>query len=322
MRCSACRLALDSHVLYCGYCGRRTRVRHDSQNGRIIDDAYRIDATIARGGFGVVYRATALRSGLSVALKVLHADLAADPTVRARFARESCALAKLRSPHTVLTLHRGETRDGTLYIVMELLDGESLESRLERLGRLPWRAALDVLRAICRSVAEAHACGIVHRDLKPANIHLGANDFVKVLDFGIAKVLPWSGIDNFELTAVGETLGTLEYMAPELLVAGECDARTDVYSLGVLGYEMLTSRLPFEGCTGAAALVTAAFMQTPPPVSASCLIPTEVDRMIGRCLDRDANRRYSTIVELASAIDRILHCTTPSLTMPLQWRIP
>src|SRR6266545_3133193 len=170
MRCSACLFAVEKDALSCGSCGRRTRVRHDSRNGSVIDDAYRLDAPIARGAFGSVYRATHLPSGTPVALKILHADLADDPRLRGRFAREGKALAKLRSRHTVVTFHRGETRDGTLYIVMELLEGESLRDRLQRVVCVSWCDALAIVRDICRSVAEAHACGIVHRDLKPANV--------------------------------------------------------------------------------------------------------------------------------------------------------
>ena len=318
MRCT-CGLEVHRDAVYCGYCGRRTRRRHDLRVGTVIDGAYRIEATIARGGFGVVYRAIAVRTGLTVAIKILHADMAADETVRARFARESRALAKLRSPHTVLTLHRGETQDGTLYIVMELLDGESLESRVARVGKLAWRPALDVLRAVCRSLAEAHACGIIHRDLKPANIHLGANELVKVLDFGVAKLMPWTG-DNVEITIVGEVPGTLEYMAPELLLGAACDPRTDIYSFGVVAYELLTGNVPFPGCATPTALLAAALTQPIEPVSMSSLVPTEVDRLVARCLDSDPARRYASIVEIASAIDRIMHGPSAGLAMPLASR--
>jgi eukaryotic-like serine/threonine-protein kinase len=317
MRCSQCKSGLDAVALYCGHCGRRTRVRRDSRPGSVIDDTYRIEATLARGGFGSVYRATHLRSGTPVAIKVLHADLAGDPTLRARFARESKALAKLRSPHTVVTFQRGETTDGTLYIVMELLEGESLLERLRRRGRVSWRDSLTMMRAVCRSLAEAHACGIIHRDLKPANIHLGTDDFVKVLDFGVAKSMPWSGIDNVDLTAVGETVGTLEYMAPELLLDGSCDARTDLYSIGVVTYELVTGSLPFGDCKSAAALVAAAVTQSAPPLSASCLVPVELDRLVARCLEHEPARRYKSIVELASAIDRILHSPRAVPVLPL-----
>jgi eukaryotic-like serine/threonine-protein kinase len=303
MRCSSCKLPIDAHALYCGNCGARTRVRHDSQNGTVIDDVYRIDERIARGGCGSVYRATHLASGTPIALKILHADLAADPTVRARFARETRCLAKLRSRHTVVTFHRGESPDGTLYIAMELLRGETARDRLRRCGCLPWLDVLAILRAVCRSLAEAHACGIVHRDLSPANIHIGEDEVVKVLDFGVAKLMPWSGIDSFELTMVGEVIGTLDYMAPELLLGGECDARTDIYSLGVVAYELISGVLPFAGASTAASIVTAVLTEAPPPLT---MVPADVDAFVARCLDRDASRRFPSVVAVASAIDRIV----------------
>jgi serine/threonine-protein kinase len=303
MRCSVCKLPLDTNALYCGYCGRRTRVRRDSQSGTVIDDAYRIEELIARGGCGSVYCATHLASGTPIALKVLHADLAADPTVRARFARETRCLAKLRSRHTVVTFHRGETADGTLYIAMELLRGETARDRLRRSGRLPWLEVFAILRAVCRSVAEAHACGIVHRDLSTANIHIGEDDVVKVLDFGVAKLMPWSGIDNLELTMVGQVIGTLDYVAPELLLGGACDARSDIYSLGVVAYELMSGVLPFAGASTAASIVTAVLTETPAPLT---MVPADVDAFVARCLDRDASRRFSSVVAVASAIDRIM----------------
>ncbi|MBA3501756.1 MAG: serine/threonine protein kinase, partial [Deltaproteobacteria bacterium] len=172
MRCSTCNGDLEARALFCGYCGRRTRIRRDSAIGTLIDDTYRIDEKIAEGGFGAIYRATHLASNSTLALKVLHADFANDIQLAARFLRESKALARLRNPHTVITYERGEARDGTLYIAMELLRGESLLQRFRRLGPLPWQEVLAIMRAVSSSLHEAHALGIVHRDLKPANIHL------------------------------------------------------------------------------------------------------------------------------------------------------
>ena len=307
MTCTNCKQKLDDNALYCGWCGRRSRVRRDSRNGTIVDDTYRIEEALARGGFGTVYRATHLPTGTAVAIKILHADLAANPKVRARFARESVALSKLRSRNTVVTFHRGESHEGTLYIVMELLVGESLGERLQRRGRLAWREALVIMRDVCRSLAEAHACGIIHRDLKPSNIHLDRDSFVKVLDFGLAKLLPWSGIEDADLTAHGEIVGTLEYMAPEQMLGTDCDPRSDIYALGIIGFELIAGRRPFADATNPAALVTAILTQSPEPLSAITAVPADVDRLIMRCIHRDPDVRFSTVVPLASAIDRVLH---------------
>jgi eukaryotic-like serine/threonine-protein kinase len=212
--CPSCTIDLDQDATYCGLCGRRVRARRGTLVGTRLNDRYRIDAKIAEGGFGAIYRATHV-DGHEVALKVLHADLASDPSLAARFRREGATLASLRDPHTVATYELGEAPDGTLYIAMELLHGESLLDRFQTRGPLPWRRVLEIVRAVCSSLAEAHGLGIVHRDLKPANIHLADNDFVKLLDFGIAKVQRPSDIrlsdslSGAELTRAGQAIGTL-----------------------------------------------------------------------------------------------------------------
>jgi eukaryotic-like serine/threonine-protein kinase len=305
MTCTTCNGDLEANVLFCGYCGRRTRVRRDAAIGSVIDETYRLDEKLAEGGFGAIYRATHLASGSALALKILHADFAADSQLAGRFLRESKALARLRNPHTVVTYERGEARDGTLYIAMELLRGESLLQRFTRLGPLAWPEVLAIMRAVASSLREAHELGIVHRDLKPANIHLDGG--VKVLDFGVAKLLPWSGMDDGnELTLTGQAVGTLEYMAPEQLCGSACDARTDIFALGVVAYEMITGRRPFAEARNAPSLITALFTQTAAPPSQFANAPAHVDELLLRCLERDAADRFANVVELADAIDRIL----------------
>jgi serine/threonine protein kinase len=293
---------LEVYALWCGVCGRRTRLRRDARNGSVLDDTYRIDAKLAAGGFGVVYRATHLRSGLELALKVLHADFAANDTIAARFRREARALANLHDAHTVVTFERGELRDGTLFIAMELLRGDTLLERFRASGPLPWRQVLEILRAACSSLG-----GIVHRDLKPANIHLGADDFVKVLDFGVAKVLPGSDLEEAtELTLVGQTIGTLEYMTPEQLIGAVCTPRSDIYALGVVGFEMICGRRPFPDAANPASLITALLTESPPAPSSFAPVPEAVDRLLLRCLERDPAYRFANVVDLAAAIDRAL----------------
>src|SRR5262249_49333991 len=161
--------------------------------------------------------------------------------------------------------------DGTLYIVMELLRGESLFERFRTRGPLPWQRMVAIARAVCSSLAEAHALGIVHRDLKPTNIHLepgpGGDDVVKVLDFGIAKILRDSGFDSAELTNAGQMIGTLDYMSPEQMVGGECTATSDIYTLGVVMYEMIAGKRPFHDVNSAAAALAAALTTTPERLS-------------------------------------------------------
>jgi eukaryotic-like serine/threonine-protein kinase len=303
---------LDDLALYCVVCGRRSRLRRDSRVGALFGNAYRIDAKLAEGGFCAVYRVTHLPSGFELALKVLHADFAADPKIVARFRQESKVLANLHDPHTVTTFERGELRDGTLFIAMELLRGESLLDRFRRRGALPWREVLTILRGVCRSLAEAHGQGIVHRDLKPGNLHLEPNDLVKVIDFGVAKVHGRTGFDE-ELTTIGQTVGTLGYMSPEQLVSGECSQRSDIYALGVVAFEMICGRRPFHEANDPASLVTAMMTQPPPWPSSFLELPEMVDRLVLRCLERDPAHRFANIDELTRAIDHALqHPRSPS----------
>jgi serine/threonine-protein kinase len=288
----------------------------------LLDGRYRIETKLAAGGFGAIYRATHVPSGMVVALKVLHADIASDPHLSARFRREAAALASLRHPHTITTFDHGQAADGTLFIAMELLTGRSLFEELHMNGPLTWRRLLGILSGVCTSLVEAHALGVVHRDLKPANIHLerrdGDNDYVKVLDFGIAKVLHGSDMDDgSELTRIGQAIGTLEYMSPEQIVGGEIDGRSDLYTLGVVAYEMLTGRRPFADATGPTSLMTALMTRAAVPPSVlhrRGSLPAELDRMILRLLACEPQDRFQSAAELAAEIDAILASDKPDFS--------
>ena len=312
----------------CGACGARTRGRRGSLKGMLLDGRYRIEKKLAAGGFGAIYRATHVPSGNVVALKVLHADIASDPHLSARFRREAAALASLHDPRTVTAFDHGEAADGTLFIAMELLTGASLFDEFHARGPLPWRRMLRIMRGVCSSLVESHALGIVHRDLKPANIHLerqgGEPDLVKVLDFGIAKVMHGSDIDDgSDLTRVGQAIGTLEYMSPEQIVGADVDGRSDLYTLGVVAYEMITGSRPFADATGPTSLMTALMTRTPVPPSALLdrdRPPPEVDRLLLRCLAREPQDRFAGAADLAAAIDAILARSpvgfSPRTTLP------
>src|SRR4051812_2369771 len=257
----------------------RTRVeRRDPLVGTTLDQRFRIDFQIATGGFGAIYRATDLRSDAEVALKVLHPRLASDPMVITRFRREGKMLASLRDPHTITAYEIGEAPDDTLYIVMELLHGETLYERFRSGGPMPWRRVLHIARGVCSSLAEAHALGIVHRDLKPANIHLETRDhdpdFVKVLDFGIAKIVHGGAeAERHDLTQAGQMIGTVDYMSPEQLVGGEMTPASDIYTLGVVSYEMIAGRTPFADAQAATAILAAVLTPAPPPPATPPPVP-------------------------------------------------
>jgi len=282
--------------------------------GSLLDDRYRIDRKIAVGGFGVVYRSTDLHAHRPVAIKVLHPQLVADPQVVARFGREARTLAKLRDPHTIVAYDLCETADGILYIVMELLQGVSLDAVLRETTTLPWRRAIHIARGVCSSLAEAHALGIVHRDLKPQNIHLercaGDPDFVKVLDFGIAKII--QGNDNnaaaaasdLTVTQSGGVLGTIEYMSPEQATGDAISPRSDIFALGVVMYEMICGYPPFsdDGPLGA---MHAMLTRPADRLFWRAVIPSALDYVVMRCLERDPRKRYPSVVALAAALDSV-----------------
>jgi len=288
----------------------RTRVeRLDPMIGVAIAGRYRLELKIAEGGFGAIYRAFDLRGDRDVALKLLHPRLATDPAVIARFRREGAAMSKLRNPHTVTAYEVGETRDG-LFIAMELLEGISLYDNFRETGPMEWRRIARIARQVCDSLAEAHALGIVHRDLKPANIHLEERghdrDYVKVLDFGIAKIVQGGALENVDLTHAGQMIGTFDYMPPEQMVGGECTGQSDIFTLGIVMYEMLTGELPFGAAATAGAQLAALVTKTPRPPSTRADCPPELDRIILRCLGRKPAERYPDVRALARDLDQLL----------------
>jgi serine/threonine-protein kinase len=273
-----------------------TLVGIDRLVGTVLDARYRISHKLAEGGFGAIYRATDLATGQDVALKMLHRELLADASVVTRFRREAAVLARLRDPHTIRMY---EARDE--YIVLELLHGESLFEVYKSQGKLPWRRVAAIARGVCSSLRESHAQGFVHRDLKPSNIHLEDSDFVKVLDFGIAKQID-SEHTGTDLTAVGQVVGTFDYMPPEQLLGTACSARSDVFTLGVVMYEMIAGYRPFTGGTGAAGNLMAILGDEP---AVLLDVPPELSRIVMQALEREPADR-PTVDELDGVLERLL----------------
>jgi serine/threonine protein kinase len=248
----------------------RAALQDDPLIGQTLNNRYLVDGKIGEGGFGAVYRGKQLATGREVALKILHAHNLNDQTIVARFRREAEACSKLRDPHTVTTYDFDQTSNGTLYLAMELLHGRSLHQLQKTEGTLPSARVLNIIDQVAQSLGEAHANGIVHRDMKPENVIVetrGEQDYVKVLDFGIAKMM--SGDKEVQaLTAIGQTLGTLEFMSPEQLRGLKLDGRSDIYALGMMAYEMLTGALPFKGAKTPIEIINFHMKDMPRPPSA------------------------------------------------------
>jgi TolB-like protein/Flp pilus assembly protein TadD len=271
---------------------------------------YEIVAPLGAGGMGEVYRARDPRLGREVAVKVLPRAAEADPARSRRFEREARAVAALVHPN-VLTLHDVGEQDGVLYLVTELLQGETLGVRLERAGPLPWREVVALGAAVARGIAAAHARGIVHRDLKPGNLFRTADGHWKILDFGLAHLLfdPASGGPResgtaTDLTATGTLLGTATYMSPEQVRGELVDARSDLFALGVVLYEALAGRSPFRR-ESMAATIAAVLAEDPPPLPAGVEAPSRLARLLERCLAKKREERPGSAEELAEALERL-----------------
>jgi serine/threonine-protein kinase len=293
-------------------------VGDDPYIGTTLSGRFTVEKKLGEGGFGAVYNGIQLLTGRKVAIKLLHPEMTRDQNVVARFRREGQVLCSLRDAHTITTYDFDQTADGTLFIAMELLEGRSLHDVFHDEAPIAWQRMLKVMSEMCSSLEEAHTLGIVHRDLKPENIYLenrpGNPEFVKILDFGIAKVMRGdaSGLGGDmspQLTATGQTLGTLEYMSPEQLMGKPLDGRSDIYGLGVVAFEMLTGRLPFPDAVGPAALISAQLKKTPPvasQVNPGGKIPPVVDKLILKMLAKDKNQRFRDVGELRREIEEIL----------------
>jgi serine/threonine protein kinase len=261
----------------------------------LIDGRYRIDELIGEGGMGRVYLAEHVEIGKRVAIKILHPVYGRMPDLVERFRREARAASKIGHPHIVDVTDSGTTADGSVYFVMEYLEGVELASVIDREGALDIARALRVTTQICRALAAAHAVGIIHRDLKPENVFLtvreGAADFVKVLDFGIAKSSEAEEARGKRLTHPGMAMGTPEYMSPEQAAGRPADERCDVYAVGAILYEMLTGAPPYDGDNFMEILTKKATVDPAPPSALRPEIPPMVEQLVTSAMARDPEKR-------------------------------
>ena len=286
--------------------------RADSFGGRTLDGKYRLETRLGTGGMGAVYLATRLHIGDQVAVKVLNGDKRNDPQAGERFRLEAQAAARLKHPNAVGVYDYGVSDDGLRYLVMELVAGESLRQIIAQQGPLPLPAVAEVVSQICDALSEAHRQGVVHRDIKPDNIIVQdapAGLRVKVLDFGIAKLRDL-GASN--LTKQGSVMGTPRYMSPEHCMGEELDGRSDIYSLGVVLYEMLCGIVPFTAPTSTAVAVQQVTHAPPPLRRINSFVPPAVEAVVLHALEKRREARPQTATALAQELSAAIQGRPPA----------
>lgn len=314
MDCPKCHFdnPTDSH--FCNKCGTQIGATKEALSpetktiqivtieltpGSIFAKRYQVIEELGKGGMGRVYKVLDKELGEKVALKLLHPEIAAESKTIERF-RNELKTARQISHKNVCRMYHFSKEEETYYITMEYVRGEDLKSMLRMMGRLSPGQVIPIARQVCEGLAEAHKLGVVHRDLKPHNLMIDCNGNVKIMDFGIARSLRTKGI-----TGAGVMIGTPEYMSPEQVEGRETDARSDIYALGIILYDMLTGRLPFEGET---VLGVALKQKTETPIDPRKInpqVPEDLARLIMRCLEKEKENRFQTAEELITEFNRI-----------------
>jgi serine/threonine-protein kinase len=277
----------------------------------VLDDRYEIDRELGAGAAAVTVAALDRRLGRRVAIKILKPEDDRDQGFSARFAREARAAAAINHPHVVSVYDVGEQGD-LLYLVMQFVDGIDLKRLIERDGALPWRRAVEIAKAVLAGLAPIHEKGIVHRDIKPQNVLIGRDGEVKVTDFGVAHIER-----DGSLTAVGTTVGTAAYMAPEQAQGHQPTPAADVYAVGVMLYEMVTGRVPFDEPTSVATMLAHIQRAAPPPIAPGGMepIPDGVRQVIAQAMAKEPRSRFRTAAAMRGALEH-LHVAGEGSTWP------
>jgi len=311
VNCPHCRAPNADDARFCGSCGRATSATEPATNpntaeaptiiGREIAGRYRIQSKLGEGGMGAVYKAEQISLKRTIAVKLLRPEVASSQLLLRRFNAEAEAVAKLSHPNTVNIYDFGQDSDGTLFIAMEFIEGQSLRHMIHREAPFSIRRALGIALQVSSSLSDAHSRSIIHRDLKPDNVMIQTRgrekDIVRVLDFGIAKLRDENRQSQLAMTQAGDMLGTPQYMAPEQIRAEPIDGRTDVYALGCLLYEMITARLPYDAPTIMSLLSKHLLEVTVPPSQrrTDLVIPPAIDQLILSAMAKDPKSRPATM---------------------------
>jgi serine/threonine protein kinase len=285
----------------------KTVPAHANLAGHVLDKRYKIERKLGEGGMSFVYLAIDIATQEQFAIKVLSEALSHDANAMARLRREAALGMRLAHPNVCHIMRLGETEDGLVYVVMPYVHGEILADRNNRLGHLPLAETVKFVKDMAAGLVVAHELKIVHRDLKPENVMICRSrdgvEYAVVMDFGLAKERKAEG-ELQKLTATGIILGTPEFMSPEQLRGKPLDARTDIYSLALMTYEMLTGKLPFQGRTQQEMMI-ARLRSDPIPIRRmrpDFDIPESVEKVLNRAMSRSADDRYQTVVEFADAL--------------------
>jgi serine/threonine-protein kinase len=301
--CPSCHTCFDDHVEFCHADG--TRLQTVLEGGRLLDGKYELTRLIGEGGMGAVFEAVQRGIERRVAVKVIRREYVADAAALERFRREALATGRVKHPAAIVVHDFGVTADGTAYLAMEYLAGRSLRDELMHTGPMPANTVAELIGPVAAAVEAAHRQGIVHRDLKPDNVFLETLDdgtrTPKVLDFGIAK-LRYDDTGGAHLTREGSSLGTPAYMSPEQARGQVLDARSDIYSLGVIAYEMLAGRLPFSSDSSMGFLVQHA-VETPLPLrTANPTVSPAVEAVVMQALAKAPEQRFTSALEFSRAL--------------------
>src|SRR4051794_18989484 len=275
----------------------------DPMTGRVLDRRYRIGSRIARGGMASVYEATDLRLDRTVAVKVMHPGLGDDNEFAERFVREARAAARLSHPNVVAVYDQGDD-DGTVFLAMELIPGHTLRDVIRKESPMAPARALALIEPVLSALAAAHRAGLIHRDIKPENVLIADDGRVKVADFGLAKAV---SAETQHTATGGVLIGTVSYLAPELVVSGRSDARADVYAAGVVLYELLTGTKPHEGESPIQVAYQHVHHDVPPPSRVVPGLPAYVDALVARATARDRELRPADAAVLLHQLHRVSH---------------
>jgi serine/threonine-protein kinase len=316
-KCPQCGKEFQDANTLCPNDGMVLEKEGDGLIGQTLANKYRVEELINEGGMGAVYRSTHVLMEKTVAIKVLHPALAADDKIVARFSREARAASRISHPHALNVTDFGESDNGIVFLVMEYLHGKTLKEVIHEDGPMPLPRVVEIIRQVCGALEAAHGEGVVHRDLKSDNIMLvdvsGGGDWAKVLDFGIAKITEKVGQDP-ALTAPNLIIGTPQYMSPEQCSqASEIDARSDIYSLGIILFEMLVGHVPFTG-ESPTAIMMKQLQDAPPSILEERKdLPSAVGRVVTRALAKRPEDRFQTVGELSESLAQSAEDMTPAI---------